>query len=171
MIRRGALAAVILAAVAAPAHADVISVDDRGFVIERRVSSAAAPAATWARLVRPGLWWSSNHSWSGRAANMTLDPRAGGCFCERWKGGEAEHGRVLQAVPGKLLRLSAPLGPMQSMGVSAVLTFELTPVGAGTEIRLRYIVGGNFGMDPRVLAPIVDGVLAEQLSGLVKIDG
>jgi uncharacterized protein YndB with AHSA1/START domain len=118
--------------------------------------------------VRPGLWWSSKHSWSGQAANMTLDPRVGGCFCERWKGGEAEHGRVLQAVPGKLLRLSAPLGPMQSMGVSAVLTFELVPVGAATEVRLRYIVGGNFGMDPRVLAPAVDGVLREQLSGLAK---
>ena len=90
---------------------------------------------------------------------MSLDRRAGGCFCARWKGGEAEYGRVVQAVPGIALRLSAPLGPLQSMGVCAVLTFEFVPVGAVTQVRLRYVVGANFGMDPRALAPAVDAVL------------
>jgi uncharacterized protein YndB with AHSA1/START domain len=153
---------------ASPAAAEVVSADDRGFVIEERATLPVPPATAWSRLVRPALWWSSQHSWSGQAANMTIDPRAGGCFCERWAGGEAEHGRVLQAVPGKLLRLSAPLGPLQSMGVSASLSFELVAKGATTEVRLRYVVGGNFGMDPRTLAPAVDGVLREQLARLAN---
>lgn len=165
---RRAGVATALALIASPAVAEVASVDDRGFVIERHVTVTTTPAATWARLIRPARWWSNTHSWSGRAANMTIEPRIGGCFCERWKGGEAEHGRVIQAVPGRLLRLSAPLGPLQSMGVSAVLSFELVPVGNATEVRLRYIVGGNFGMDPRALAPAVDNVLREQLAGLAK---
>ena len=166
MIRAGVAAA--LALFASPAAAEVTTVDDRGFIIEQRVTVTATPTQTWARLVRPASWWSSKHSWSGQAANMTLDPRVDGCFCERWKSGAAEHGRVVHAVPGKLLRLSAPLGPLQSMGVSAMLSFELVPAGTATEVRLRYVVGGNFGMDPRKLAPAVDGVLREQLAGLAK---
>lgn len=155
-------------ALAAPAQAEVVTSSESGFVIEVQAKSTATAGALWARLIRPSLWWSSAHSWSGDAANMTLDARAGGCFCERWRRGSAEHGRVLQSVPGKLLRLSAPLGPMQSMAVSAVLTFELEPAEGGTLVRARYITGGNFGMDARKIAPAVDQVLREQVKGLTS---
>lgn len=56
------LAVVPPAVVTFPANAPVVSVDDRGFVIEQRVTVTSAPAATWARLVRSDLRWSSKHS-------------------------------------------------------------------------------------------------------------
>lgn len=158
----------LFAAVAAPAHAEVISSGENGFVIEAAAKSALNPESVWTRLVQPSLWWSSAHSWSGNAANMSIDPRAGGCFCERWEGGSAEHGRVIHSVDGKMLRISAPLGPLQAMAVNGVLTFELEPAKAGTMIRMRFIVGGNFGMDARSIAPAVDGVLRKQLELLAQ---
>ncbi|UVO54515.1 SRPBCC domain-containing protein [Sphingomonas sp. SUN039] len=160
------VALLALAALASPAVAEVKSVTDQGFSLETKTVVAASPARVWAQLIQPKLWWQSAHTWSGSAANMALDPRAGGCFCERWKGGEAEHGRVIFVQPGKTLRLSALLGPMQSMPVAAVLTFTLAPKGEGTEVALAFAASGTFGMDPRKLAPGVDGVLSGQLAGL-----
>ena len=37
--------------------------------------------------------------------------------------------------------------------------------GLATLVHLGYTVGGNVGMDQRALAPAVDAVLREQLSG------
>ena len=156
----------LLAAFSSPAAAEVKSVSDNGFVLESRRMIAASPAKVWAQLTKPARWWQSAHSWSGKATNLSLDARAGGCFCERWADGEAEHGRVIFVQPGWTLRLSAPLGPMQSMPVATVLTFTLVPKGGGTEVTIGFVANGGFGMDPRKLAPGVDGVLTGQLASL-----
>jgi hypothetical protein len=36
---------------------------------------------------------------------MSLSMNIGDCFCERWKDGQAEHGRVIHAVRNKMPRL------------------------------------------------------------------
>lgn len=160
--------ALLLAAVfAAPAGAAVERAGAGGFVVVQTVSVAASPTAVWRTLVTPARWWSSQHSWSGDAANLTLDPRPGGCFCERLPaGGGVEHLRVVYAAPGKQLRLAGALGPLQGEGVAGAMTIALAAEGSGTKVTLRYAVGGETGMGNAKLAPLVDGMLAEQVARL-----
>ncbi|HEY1145121.1 MAG TPA: SRPBCC family protein [Allosphingosinicella sp.] len=159
----------LLGAVAAsPAMAEVKSATLAGFEVEAKVVVPAAPAEAYAALARIGAWWSSAHTYSGDAANMTLDPKVGGCFCETIpKGnGAIEHGRVIYAQPGETLRLQGGLGPLQAEAALGVLTWALKPAEDGTEITQTYIVGGYMRSGGAALAPIVDRVLAEQLQGL-----
>jgi uncharacterized protein YndB with AHSA1/START domain len=96
-----------------------------GFLIEHRFTIPAPAAKVWEALLHPEDWWPSDHTWSGDRANLRWSAEAGACFCERWAGGSVEHGRVVMAMPGRLLRLSAALGPLQEMGVTGVINFAL----------------------------------------------
>lgn len=156
---------------ATPAMAEVKEASDSGFTVNQTKSVAASPDKVWAALIAPAGWWSSAHSWSGNAKNLSLDPRAGGCFCERWGAGEAEHGRVVHAVKGKLLRISGALGPLQGEAVTGTLSFTLTPEGTGTKISVDYVVGGHSRFPLKDIAGGVDGVIGEQVASLAKLVG
>lgn len=155
---------------ATPALAEVKSATPAGFEVESRATVPAPPAEAYAALGRVGQWWASGHSWSGNATNMTMELRAGGCFCEALpaEGGSVEHGRVVFAQPGRMLRISGTLGPLQSEAATGTLTWTFNPAsGGGTEIVMSYVVGGYIrAMTPQQIAPLVDRVLAEQLEGL-----
>jgi uncharacterized protein YndB with AHSA1/START domain len=117
-------------------------------------------------------WWDPKHTWSGSAKNLKLEPRAGGCFCEKLPdGGSVQHARVIFAQPGKLLRLEGALGPLQEMAVTGVLSFSLAPDGPGTRIRMTYRVAGVLTMDSAKLAPLVDQVMGIQLERLRAFAG
>jgi len=137
------------------------------FLIERQVHTATAPSATYAALTGVGKWWDPEHTWSGASKNLSLDARAGGCFCEKLAGGgSVSHGRVIWAQPGKMLRIEGALGPLQDMAVAGVLSFRLEPEGSGTRLTMTYRVAGNFTMDSAKLAPLVDAVLGLQFERL-----
>ncbi|MBB4840962.1 uncharacterized protein YndB with AHSA1/START domain [Sphingomonas kyeonggiensis] len=159
---------VALALVAAsPAAAEVTASTETSFTVTEKVTVAAPAAKVWATLVAPSLWWNKDHTWSGSAANLSLDPRPGGCWCEKLpKGGGVEHMRVVYAAPGEMLRLTGGLGPLQAMPASAVMTVTLTPGadGKSTAVTFEYAVAGAPGLG-RIAAP-VDGVLAAQVAGL-----
>ena len=165
------LAAATLA-FASPAFAAVEEATPAGFAIRNQAVVAATPAETWAVLGRIGEWWNDAHTYSGKAANMRLELKAGGCFCEtlpaRAAGpaGDVEHGRVLTAMPYDMLVLDAPLGPLQSEATVGRLTWSLRKVDGGTEITQSFVAGGYARGGADKLAPIVDRVLAEQLDGL-----
>ena len=128
-----------------------------------------APAAkVYASLAEIGRWWNSEHSYSGDAANLTLKAEAGGCFCERWRDGSVEHGRVIVALPDRILRLSSALGPLQGRAVTGVLTFQLKPQEGGTLLELSYVVNGSSASALDKSAPAVDGVLGEQFARLIR---
>ena len=149
------------------AHADVRETHDNSFVIESSLTTGASPRATYAAIGKVAAWWDSGHTWSGSAKNLSLQMRAGGCFCEKLAaGGSVQHGRVVYADPGKLLRIDGALGPFQEMAVTGVLTFKLTPDGSGTRITMNYSVSGAIAMDTTKLAPGVDQVMAGQLARL-----
>ena len=79
---------------------------------------AAPPEEVFRALTEDvGQWWDSNHTYSGSSANLSLDPRPGGCFCEQIEGGGVQHMEVSQVWPGKTLVLLGGLGPLQPMGV------------------------------------------------------
>jgi uncharacterized protein YndB with AHSA1/START domain len=166
--RRALVAVLALAAAAGGARAAVTSVGATGFAIQHAVDVRAPPARAWKALVDVGAWWDPEHTYSGVARNLRIEPRAGGCFCERLaERGGVEHGRVVHVAPGKALRLSGALGPLQETGATGSLSFRLKalPEG-GTRITLDYVVGGfrPGGFEP--LAPLVDQVLVRQLERL-----
>ena len=167
-MRAARLVAIAALAAAHPAAAAVKGTAANGFEVESKVIVAASPAAAYAMLGRPALWWDPQHTYSHDVRNLSLELRAGGCFCERLpvSGGSVEHMRVVYAEPAAALRLQGGLGPLQGEGVAGSLTFTLKPAGQGTEITLNYIVGGYLRMKPDELAPIVDQVLGGQLERL-----
>jgi hypothetical protein len=158
----------VLAALSAgTAGAEVRETSERGFTIETTVMVEATPASAYRDFTRVSRWWDPAHTWSGSARNLKLDARAGGCFCERLTaGGSVQHGRVLFAQPGKLLRLEGSLGPLQEMAVNGVLSFAFAPDGPGTRVTMTYRVAGSLTMESAKLAPLVDQVMGIQLNRL-----
>ena len=169
--------AAIASLVAVPAQAEVFQKTANGFVIRLSADVKANADETWATQVKPSEWWSKQHTWSGDAANLSVDPRAGGCWCEVLPNkespratprGSVEHMRVVYVEQGRALRMVGGLGPLQSEPVSGVLTVTLKPRegGSGTRIQWEYVVGGYFRYPVDQIAPSVDKVLAEQLQWL-----
>jgi hypothetical protein len=74
--------------------------------------------------------------------------------------------RVIHVAPGRMLRLSGGLGPLQGEAAHGTLTITLAPTAGGTSIKFTYVVGGYMRMKPAQLAPAVDSVLGAQLAGL-----
>lgn len=163
--------ALVLAALlcAAGARAEVRQSAADGFLVAFSHPVSAAPAAAYAAVVQPARWWSSEHTWSGSAANLRLDASAGGCFCEKWTNSSVEHGRVLMALPGKLLRLDSALGPLQELALTGVLSFWIrTDEDGTTRLDVEYRVNGSGASGLDALAPKVDAMLGEQVARLVR---
>ncbi|HUD90193.1 SRPBCC family protein [Sphingobium sp.] len=161
------------AAMAVPAHSAVTGTSEQGFATESSIEVAASGEAVYALLAEPGRWWSDSHTYSGDSANMTIDARGGGCFCETipskdGAAGSVEHGRIIYAAPGRQLRLSGALGPLQVEGVTGTLDFTIAPFGKGVKVKMTYVVGGYVRAGPATIAPLVDKVLGEQLAGLKR---
>lgn len=161
----------IVAAVLLPtlACAEVKKASPDGVIFEHRFEVRAAPADAWAVLVHPERYWPDDHTWSGKAANMSLEPQAGGCFCEQWDGSSAEHGRVVMAVPGKLLRFRGSLGPFQEMAVTGILTVTLIPTETGTTAVVTYRISGDASHKLDAFASVVDGVVRQQFAGFAAL--
>ena len=169
LYRKLAIAGAALIEIAVPARAEVVKSDAGGFVSSQRLIVDAPPEKLWDTIARPQLWWSKDHTYSGDAANLSLDPRAGGCWCENLPGGSVEHARVIHADRGKLLRLSGAFGPLQSGAVSATLSFELKRRGQGSEVTVTYVVGGYHPAGLAAFARPVDGVFAALMAALKRV--
>ena len=164
---------------ATPLAAEVTEQDDSGFVTRDEAIVEATPKQVWLALISPARWWNDGHTWSGDAANMTLMPKAGGCFCEKIPEvedaeritleGSVEHMRVIQAYPESALRMAGGLGPLQSEPVNAVLTIAISTVDEGTRIVWEYNVGGRMRYEIPVISKAVDGVMSQQLNSLAKL--
>lgn len=166
---RPLLTLALLAFTATGARAEVRNSAPDSFFLAWSVPVSATPEKAWAALTSIGSWWSDEHTWSGHASNLSLQAQAGGCFCERWDGGSAEHGRVLMALPGKLLRLQAALGPLQEYALNGVLGFWLRYNDDGSlRIEVEYRVNGaaTSGLDQSALQ--VDRMLGQQVERLVR---
>jgi len=168
------LAAVVLAlGTAVPVSAAVKDAAPGGFTVENTIRVPVEPMKAWKALVDDvDRWWPKDHSWWGRDSVLSIEPRAGGCFCERKGAQQAQHLLVVFVDPGKLLRLTGGLGPLQGMGLSGVLEFRLAPDDdGGTVITMYYRAGGYAPDDLSKLAPVVDGVQALQIGGLATLLG
>ena len=166
-------AGLLLALGGGPAAADVVNVAANGFEVRENVHIAAPADKVFAALLQPAHWWSSEHTFSGNAANLTLDARAGGCWCETLPdGGSAQHLAVVYVVPGKVLRLRGALGPFQGLAVEGAMTWSVKSAANGTDVSLSYVLGGYVKDGFEQLSKGADGVLGEQLERLKKfVDG
>lgn len=151
------------------AWAEVTAAEAGGFVVRHEAESSLLPDALWPVLVDPKRWWSSDHTFTGDAANLSLVAEAGGCWCERAPGVEVRHLTVVFAERGKVLRLQGGLGPLQAMAVQGTLTMTLEPAPKGTKVALTYAVGGFHPGGLQASAAPVDQVLGEQLTSLVRV--
>ena len=156
----------ILCLLTSPAFASVVESAPNGFAIEQTLIIKAPAEKVYAALIQPSLWWNSQHTFSGNAKNLSLDAKAGGCFCETWPGGSVEHSRIVFVMPDKVLRLRGVLGPFQAQGVDGALSFTLSADPGGTKLVLQNILGGfmkgGFGPWPER----ADGMLADQMGRL-----
>ena len=152
---------------AGQAGAEIKDATASGFTIENTRVVAADPQTAWNALVDDvDQWWPKDHSWWGAASKLSIDARAGGCFCERAGAQQAQHMQVTFVDPGKLLRMTGGLGPLQGMGLHGALEFRLAPEGGGTRVTLWYRAGGYTPDDLSKFAPVVDRVQGIQLRGL-----
>lgn len=167
-LRALTLAAIAALALTGAARAEVVERRDDGYRLRNAVVVEGVDAtAAWAALTRVERWWDARHTYSGDAANLSLEARPGGCFCETLDGGGVEHGRVVLAWPAQgLLRLVGGLGPLQAESAAAVLTWEIRARDAGgVEIVQTYNVGPA-APETVAWADLVDQVLRTQLERL-----
>jgi arylamine N-acetyltransferase len=149
------------------AQAKVVTKGPTGFVVEHQVELQADTKTAYAAFTKIGSWWSSAHSFSGDAKNITIDAKPGGCWCEALpNGGFVKHMDIVHAAPGSMLVFSGGLGPLQFMGVAGSMTVSFQPAKSAnaTTMTLRYDVGGRDDKDCAEISGAVDGVLAEQLA-------
>lgn len=162
----GAIAIAALAALAFPAHAAATVVSASGFLVTQQQVVRSSAHRIYEALGEVGKWWNPEHTWSGDAANLSLQTQASACFCERWEGNSAEHARVVYAAKDSVLRLHGALGPLQALAVNGVLTFSLSEENGRTTVQVTYRVSGNESSGLQNLAGPVDSVVGEQLRRL-----
>lgn len=153
------------------ARGEVHEVGQSGFLIKQEVTFSASPEKVYATMLDGvGKWWNSDHTYSGDAKNLSIEPRAGGCFCEKLAdGGSVEHLRVVFLQPNKVLRMSGALGPLQVSGLAGSMTFRLGGSAALTKLDFSYVVGGYMQGGFEKMAPAVNGMLGEQLGRLKRL--
>lgn len=152
------------------ARASVVESSQRGFTVKLGFETSASPQKVFNTLVQDvGQWWSSSHTFSGEARNLSIEPRPQGCFCERFGGNAGVvHATVIRVQPGKVLVMKGALGPLQQLPVTGVFTFEMGVQGGKTRLDLTYRVDGYVpgeGLAARWAGP-VDQVLSEQIQRL-----
>ena len=166
-VRLHSIVAPVLALLAVGARAETVNVSATGFTSQYRDEFNASADEIWKALVQLPRWWNGSHTYSGQASNLSFDARAGGCWCERWGDGQSvQHGTVVLALPGRVLRVLGNLGPLQDLPVTGVLTFAIATQDGKTSLRMTYRVAGaaDAGLDK--LAAAVDRVMGEQYKRL-----
>ncbi len=162
--------AVLVTSLSSSIHADVVAKSPAGFVSKHVLTIPAPPSQVFRALTDDvGRWWNPEHSYSGVAANFSLDARAGGCFCERLKNGSVAHMSVVFVERDATLRMVGGLGPLQALAVNGSMTFRLAATdGGGTRLEYVYAVGGYSPEGLEGLAEPVDRVQLGQLQRLQR---
>lgn len=162
-LRAAALFAIALLLVPT-ARAKVVSESATGFLVTQEVDVAVDPKAAYDGFIQIGRWWNDDHSFSGAARNISIEPKAGGCWCEVLpNGGSVRHMTVIHANPGALLVFNGGLGPLQFMGVAGSMKVTFKSQGNRTHVSVVYAVGGYDPDNFKEISKGVDAVLGEQM--------
>jgi uncharacterized protein YndB with AHSA1/START domain len=167
MVRRIVLGAALCLSWTTFSHAEVADSSNVGFTVKAAFSIQAAPDDVYRKLLDIGQWWDSMHTYSRDAHNLSIEAKAGGCFCEKLpNAGGVRHMEVLYLAPGKALRMGGGLGPLQGIASTGSMTIALSPAPGGTKLELTYAVAGYLPAGINTLAAPVDSVLTAQFNRL-----
>jgi uncharacterized protein YndB with AHSA1/START domain len=159
------LAAIALIFLPAAAQAEVVHSESHGFEVSRSVDLARSPAEALTAFTQVANWWSKDHTYSGDPANLSLDARPGGCFCERFPGGGGiEHMRVTYFEPGQFLILTGALGPLLHEAVAGVMRVQVEKIAGGSRLTIDYRAAGFANGGAGKMAPRVDAMLGESIN-------
>lgn len=159
-------ASLALTMLATTASAEVKARTDNGFTLAFERPVRAEPETVLEAVAMPAGWWSSEHTYSGDAANIRLDLIPGGCWCEALPGGGVKHAEVVMVWPERrMVRFDAPFGPLQGLGADAVLTMTWSdpPEGGERLLKWTYVVEGP---GTGAMADVIDSVMTEQFRRL-----
>ncbi|HLY15804.1 MAG TPA: hypothetical protein VKR61_01210 [Bryobacteraceae bacterium] len=158
----------VLMAFAMHARAEVADSSSSGFTVKITVNIQAAPDEVYRKIIHNvGDWWSSGHTFSGDAHNLSIDEKAMGCFCEKLpNGGVFRHMEVVSLMPGRSIGLTGALGPLQSVAASGNMKFQLEAAEGGATLNFTYAVAGYQPAGMNTWAAPVDSVLKDQLTRL-----
>lgn len=154
-----------LLAASAPAAAEVVSAGPNGFEVQSSVNLVIPVPQAYAAFGLIHAWWSDQHSYSGKAANMKLSLQPGGCFCEAIPDsrGGVEHLRVAIVQPNERVVMTGSLGPLLYEAAPGVMDVKFERIAGGSRVTMNYRAAGFARGNGDKMAPIVDSVLAEQL--------
>ena len=160
-----AIIPLILIATASPAAAEVVSAGPNGFEVQETVNLVVPVAQAYSAFGRLGSWWNDEHTYSGKAANIQLMLRPGGCFCEAIPdgGGGVEHMRVSVVQPNERIVMSGALGPVLYEAATGVMDIKFERIAGGSRVTMNYRAAGFAKGNADKMAPLVDQVLADQL--------
>ena len=152
----------------AAALADVISKGDTGFTLVITGEVKTTPVEAYDQFIRIEEWWLKGHTWYGKSENLSIEPRAGGCFCEISGDNQVLHMLVSYVQPGVELKMVGGLGSLQMMGVHGGMSWRFEPMADGTRIIQPYNVTGYAPGGLKDVADIVDSIQTSQLNALVN---
>lgn len=157
------LAATVLVLAPVFSRAEVADSSATGFTVKIIMNIQAPPADVYRRFVRNVAdWWSSDHTFSHDAHNLSIEEKPMGCFCEKLpNGGGVRHLEVVYLNPGKGLVMIGGLGPMQSKAITGTLTLELAPAEGGTVLSMSYAAAGYVPSGLGAWAGMADGMLKD----------
>ena len=155
---------IALSMMASPAGAAVVAAGDHGFEVQHSVNLVVPQAQAFAAFGQVGQWWSNEHTYSGDSKRMSLQMRAGGCFCEPLDGGGGiEHMRVTFIQPGERIVLTGSLGPLLYEATTGVMDVKVERIAGGSRVTMNYRAAGFAKGGAAAMAPLVDQVLGEQM--------
>ncbi len=165
MPRKLALIALLLPL---PAAAEVVDAGPDGFKVEHQTYIEADRAEVWRAALDIGSWWSDDHTISGEASRMRIDPRPMGCFCEMLGPTDGVvHLTVTTVSTNSMLRMTGGLGPLGVMGASGNMIWEFSDAEGEAEgmtlVKFSYAVGGYYEGGIASMAEPVDFVIGEAL--------
>jgi hypothetical protein len=158
----------ILLALSLNSNAEVVSAENHGFEINIERVVKVDQKTAYEQFINVAEWWSSAHTFFGDSKNLTIEAKAGGCFCEKSEEKEVLHMTVSYVEPNKEIRMVGGLGPLQMLGVHGGMSWKFEAIDANTtKILHHYQVNGYMKGGFTGLAPIVDKVQTIQVESLV----
>ena len=149
-------------------HAEITDSSANGFTVRGSLNVKAAPADVYSKFMHNvGDWWNPDHTFSHNPHNLSIEEKAGGCFCEKMPdGGGVRHLEIVNFSPGKQVVLTGALGPLQSIAATGSMTVRFAPADGGTKLEVLYTVTGYLPAGMNTWAGPVEGVLKEQFERL-----
>jgi hypothetical protein len=151
------------------ALSEIISSNAIGFQINIKRTVNVNSKQAYAQFMKIGEWWNADHTYFGQSENLSIQAKAGGCFCEKSGEKEVLHMTVSYVDPEKEIRMIGGLGPLQMMGVQGGMSWKFIDINDNqTQIVHHYQVSGFSKDGLEFLAPIVDKVQTQQVDSLVN---